>query len=98
MKKRKENGSVIFRVCLGSDNDLHEAAGLGEGESRGRVEGEGIKHNIHWENTVEPPNKGHFGANSFVSCREVVPISDNTQHGAATSVLCREVVPISEVK
>ena len=75
MKKRKENGSVIFRVCLGSDNDLHEAAGLGEGESRGRVEGEGIKHNIHWENTVEPLNKGHFGA-SFVPCREVVPISE----------------------
>ena len=21
--------------------------------------------------TVEPPNKGHFGANSFVPCREV---------------------------
>ena len=26
--------------------------------------------------TVEPPNKGHFGANSFVACREVVPISE----------------------
>ena len=26
--------------------------------------------------TVEPPNKGHFGANSFVLCREVVPISE----------------------
>ena len=26
--------------------------------------------------TVEPPNKGHFGANSFVPCREVVPISE----------------------
>ena len=26
--------------------------------------------------TVEPQNKGHFGANSFVSCREVVPISE----------------------
>ena len=25
---------------------------------------------------VEPPNKGHFGANSFVPCREVVPISE----------------------
>ena len=22
------------------------------------------------------PNKGHFGANSFVPCREVVPISE----------------------
>ena len=27
-------------------------------------------------NTVEPPNKGHFGANSFVPCREVGPISE----------------------
>ena len=26
--------------------------------------------------TVEPPNKGHFGANSFVPCREVVSISE----------------------
>ena len=26
--------------------------------------------------TVEPPNKGHFGANSSVPCREVVPISE----------------------
>ena len=26
--------------------------------------------------TVEPPNKGHFGANSFVPCREVFPISE----------------------
>ena len=26
--------------------------------------------------TVEPPNKGHFGANNFVPCREVVPISE----------------------
>ena len=25
---------------------------------------------------VEPLNKGHFGANSFVPCREVVPISE----------------------
>ena len=25
---------------------------------------------------MEPPNKGHFGANSFVSYREVVPISE----------------------
>ena len=29
------------------------------------------------EHAVEPPNKGHFGANSsFVPCREVVPISE----------------------
>ena len=49
--------------------------------------------------TVEPPNKGHFGTNGFVPCREVVPISEVKyyKHGAATSVLCREVVPISEV-
>ena len=26
--------------------------------------------------TVEPLNKGHFGANTFVPCREVVPISE----------------------
>ena len=26
--------------------------------------------------TVEPPNKGHFGVNSFVPCREGVPISE----------------------
>ena len=26
--------------------------------------------------TVEPPKKGHFEANSFVPCREVVPISE----------------------
>ena len=26
--------------------------------------------------TVELPNKGHFVANSFVPCREVVPISE----------------------
>ena len=26
--------------------------------------------------TVEPPNKGQFGANSFVPCRVVVPISE----------------------
>ena len=26
--------------------------------------------------TVEPPNKGHFGANGFVPCREVVPFSE----------------------
>ena len=32
--------------------------------------------------TVEPPNKGHFGASSFVPCKEDAP--------------CREVVPISE--
>ena len=26
--------------------------------------------------TVEPPNKGHYGANDYVPCREVVPISE----------------------
>ena len=32
--------------------------------------------NIMLPITVESPNKGHFGANSFVPCREVVPISE----------------------
>ena len=31
----------------------------------------------HVLGTVEPPNKGHFGANSFVPCREVVSISED---------------------
>ena len=26
--------------------------------------------------TVEPPNKGHFGVNSFVPRREVIPITE----------------------
>ena len=26
--------------------------------------------------TVEPPDKGHYGANDFVPCGEVVPISE----------------------
>ena len=25
--------------------------------------------------TVEPPNKGHFGGNNFVPCKEAVPVS-----------------------
>ena len=41
---------------------------------------------------MEPPNKGHFGANSFVPISEVKNTLKYT-HGAATSVLCREVVP-----
>ena len=32
-----------------------------------------LSFSIH---TVEPLNKGHFGANSFIPCREVVPISE----------------------
>ena len=32
-----------------------------------------LSHVLH---TVEPLNKGHFGANTFVPCREVVPISE----------------------
>ena len=32
------------------------------------------QHEVRGRNTVEPPNKGHFGANSLVPCREVVPI------------------------
>ena len=31
-----------------------------------------IKH----KNTVEPPNKGHFGNGPLVLCSEVVPISE----------------------
>ena len=31
---------------------------------------------LAYTTAVEPSNKGHFGANSFVPCREVVPISD----------------------
>ena len=30
--------------------------------------------------TVEPPNKGHYGANDFVPCREVVPMSEVKQY------------------
>ena len=26
--------------------------------------------------TVEPSNKGHYGTNDFVHCREVIPISE----------------------
>ena len=29
-----------------------------------------------YNNTVEHPNKVHFGGNNFVPCREVVPISE----------------------
>ena len=32
--------------------------------------------NQHGLYTVEPPNKGHFGAEGFVPCREEVPISE----------------------
>ena len=55
-----------------------------------QISSQKIKHRSAPIYTVEPPNnKGHFGANSFVPCREVVPISEvkNT---------CREAVPISE--
>ena len=39
---------------------------------------------------VQPTSKGHYGANNFVPCREVVPNNTlNYQHGV-------EVVPISE--
>ena len=37
-----------------------------------------ISENMHprkYPTTVESPNKGHFGDNMFVPCREVVPIS-----------------------
>ena len=32
--------------------------------------------NFQKMSTLEPLKKGHFGANSFVPCREVVPISE----------------------
>ena len=30
--------------------------------------------------TVQPPNKGHYGANDFVPCREVIPMSEVKQY------------------
>ena len=33
--------------------------------------------------TVEHPNKGHYGANNFVLCREVVPISEGPYLGGS---------------
>ena len=46
-------------------------------------EGHNIKNTSLYEHTevpnpitVGPPNKGHFGGNNFVPCREVVPISE----------------------
>ena len=42
--------------------------------------------------TVEPPNKGHYGDNDFVPCREVVPISEGPLSEALTTFgveLCR---------
>ena len=36
--------------------------------------GSSVVKSTHVEYTVEPPNKGHFGTNSFVPSREVVPI------------------------
>ena len=38
---------------------------------------------------MEPLNKGHFGGNSFVLCREVVPISEGPLFGG-TSVSPRQ--------
>ena len=40
-------------------------------DMEGRREGEGGSHN-----TVEPPNKGHFGNGHFVLFSEAVPISE----------------------
>ena len=31
---------------------------------------------VHFNTTVEPPNKGHFGNGPLVLCSEVVPISE----------------------
>ena len=48
--------------------------------------------------TVEPPNRGYYGANGFVPCKGVVPILEVIVH--KTIVLCIEVIsecPLSEV-
>ena len=39
---------------------------------------------------VEPPNKGHFGANSFVPCREVVPISEVEKYTEVLAWCCNK--------
>ena len=44
------------------------------GISTDSIQSESMTYIIRY--TVEPLNKGHFGANSFVPCREVVPISE----------------------
>ena len=43
--------------------------------------------------TVEPLNKGHFGANSFVPCREVVPISE-VKYYTKLLAWCRNKCPL----
>ena len=52
--------------------------------------------------TVEPPNKGHYGASDLVPCeRSSLSLRSNNTlkylRGDETRVLCREVVPISEL-
>ena len=35
-----------------------------------------IKQRIEVPTGVEPPNKGHYGANDFVPCRDTVSVSE----------------------
>ena len=44
--------------------------------SESLVPAENRRINPNRNATVEPLNKGDYGANSFVPCREVVPISE----------------------
>ena len=59
-----------------------------------------LPHPLITQKKGEPLNKGHYGANDFVPCREVVLISEVKLYtkvygvGVEASVLCREVVPI----
>ena len=54
--------------------------GREEGEERGGREGELRVYNTiklaHSQNTVEPPNRGHFGTAAFVLSSEVVFFSE----------------------
>ena len=49
---------------------------IGYGWSHKQADGETEIEVVSVNTGVEPLNKGHFGANSFVPCREVVPISE----------------------
>ena len=69
----KSSFSLLCRVCIYWEGLKHRI------NIEGNIQGKTFSlsyilvcGNFH----VEPPNKGHFGANSFVPCREVVPISE----------------------
>ena len=57
-----------------------------------------MKLNVIQWNTVEPPNKGDYGADNCVPCREFIPISEALKcfSMGLKQVLCREVIPILE--